>query len=521
MNRNITIAVTGGTGHMGTCACKRLLELKNVNLKLLVRPENKTLPRLLKLLKEEKERIQIVRGSVSNLEDVKNFIANTDYVIHMAAVIPPLSDKNPKRSYEVNELGSHNMISAIEAIKENQPKFIDITSVALYGNRDEKHLFGKVGDPLLVSPFDVYSANKLRGEFAILESDIKNWAVLRQSAMIYRTMVDGNMSDGLMFHTTFNGPLEWVSDEDSGVLIKHIIQKDLTEDLSKTFWRHVFNIGAPHENRVTGFEVLDEGFKLINGSTKNFFSPDFNITRNFHGMWYEDSDVLDEMFHYKNWKLNDYWKEIENCHKYYKLAVVAPPVLIRKLAIERLFSNYNAPKYWLKHKDDARLVAFFGSTNTYKNMSTKWEDFPLLVEGKLQDGSSINYDELRLGKNPSPLNYGFDFSKSDSEITLDDLQSVATFHAGKCLSKDFTKGNVYEKVQWQTQDSEIFTATPYTVLRAGHWFNPIYKDYIWDFDRLSKKDKFFAQIWHDTHSLEENNCYYFDKNFNAHMKVNS
>ncbi|MBQ9630747.1 MAG: NAD(P)-dependent oxidoreductase, partial [Treponema sp.] len=198
---NITIAVTGGTGHMGMCTVKRLLELSNIKIKLLVRVENKTLPKLLKKIGSERSRLEIIRGSVADESAVQKLVAGSDYVIHMAAVIPPLSDKNPKRSYEVNELGALNMISAIESIKENQPKFIDVTSVALYGNRDEKHLFGKVGDPLLVSPFDVYSANKLRGEFAVLESKIESWAVLRQSAMIYRTMVDGNMSDGLMFHT--------------------------------------------------------------------------------------------------------------------------------------------------------------------------------------------------------------------------------------------------------------------------------------------------------------------------------
>ncbi|MBQ9495483.1 MAG: NAD-dependent epimerase/dehydratase family protein [Treponema sp.] len=518
MEDDVVVAVTGGTGHMGFQAVKKLLELPFVKIKLLVRRENKTLPRLLREVGDARNRIAVVSGSLVDERALAELVRGTQYVVHMAAVIPPLSDKNPRRSYEANELGAKNIVRVIEAVKENQPKFIDVTSVALYGNRDEKHLWGRVGDPLLVSPFDVYSANKLRGEFAVLESNIANWAVLRQSAMIYRSMLDGNVSDGLMFHTTFNGPLEWVTDEDSGALIKRIIEKDLTEDLGKTFWRHVFNIGAPHENRVTGFETLDEGFKLINGSSKDFFTPDFNITRNFHGMWYYDSDVLDNMFHYKSQKLNDYWKEIGNCHKYYKLACVVPAALIKKIAIERLFKNYNAPKYWLSHGDNAKLTAFFGSADAYKNMTTTWSEFPLLCEGKLSDGTSVNYESLKDVKNARLLDYGFDFEKRDEEITLADLQNVAKMHGGECLASSFKTGDVYTPVKWKTQDAEIFSARPYSVLRAGHWVNPIYKDYVWDFDRLAKKDAIFAQIWYDTHSKDENFCYYFDSDFKAHMK---
>ena len=56
------------------------------------------------------------------------------------------------------------------------------------------------------------------------------------------------------------------------------------------------------------------------------------------------------------------------------------------------------------------------------------------------------------------------------------------------------------------------------MLRAGHWMNPIYKEYVWDFDRLSKKDKIFAGIWYDSHAEDENMRYGFDENFEAHAE---
>ena len=96
---------------------------------------------------------------------------------------------------------------------------------------------------------------------------------------------------------------------------------------------------------------------------------------------------------------------------------------------------------------------------------------------------------------------------------------MAEAHGGRLLSKSFN-GDLYEKLEWLTQDGEKFTASAFTVMKAGHWYNPIYREYVWDFDRLSKKDKIFAEIWLDSHDENENNRYSFDENFNAKIEKN-
>ena len=93
------------------------------------------------------------------------------------------------------------------------------------------------------------------------------------------------------------------------------------------------------------------------------------------------------------------------------------------------------------------------------------------------------------------------------------MKSVAQGHGGKLLSENFEKGDVYRDLEWETQDGEKFTASAYTVLRAGHWYNPVYKSLVWDFDRLCKKDKIWAQIWYDSHGKDEDRRYELDRNF--------
>ena len=178
------------------------------------------------------------------------------------------------------------------------------------------------------------------------------------------------------------------------------------------------------------------------------------------------------------------------------------------MAIDRLLKEENSPQYWVKSGDEARTIAFFGSKETYENIEKDWNKFGLVCK-------NTNYEDLKT--NPRPFNYYFDINKEDKDITIEDLRNVAEAHGGKLLSTEYD-GDVYKKLKWETQDNEVFEAKPFSILRCGHWFNVSYKEYAWDFDKLSKKDKIFSQIWLDSHSEDENYYYYFDEEFNAKIK---
>lgn len=515
------VTLTGATGNMGREALVELVKLDNIEkVKILVLPDDKKRKNeVVKRCKENKSKVEVIYGNLKDLDTCRKIVQDVAYVINLAGVIPPKSDKHPQWAIDCNETGAKNLIQAIEEL-ENQPKFIHTSTVALYGNRNHLHPWARVGDPLLISPLDVYSVTKLRGEFAVLESNIKNWAVLRQSAMLHTHMLADNMGDGLMFHTCFNAPLEWVTAHDSGVLIANIIKKDSKKDLGAKFWRQCFNIGSSSANQITGYNTLNDGFKLIGGTAKHFFKPYYNVTRNFHGVWFYDGQRLNELFDYISQDVTDYWKQIGKIYWYYKFGKIVPKALISRFAIQRLFKDDNSPAYWYKHNDTARLTAFFGSKEAYEKLPKKWEDFNLMVEDKAPDGTALDYQKLKNIKNAQMLNYGFDYDKKDSEITKEDLVSVAKMHGGKLLTKDFKNGDLYTKLKWETQDKETFEATAFSVLRAGHWFNSTYKDFVWDFDRLCKKDKIFAQAWYDSHNKDENYTYSMDEKFNAQIRTN-
>ena len=517
----IKIALTGTTGNMGTETLFSLMTLDFVEkVKILVLNTAKDKAIAKKFKKIYRNRLDVQIGDLAVYEDCEKLIEDCDYILNLAAVIPPKSDKYPNCAKACNVDGVTNLITALEK-KENQPKFIHISTVAVYGNRNHKHPWGRVGDPLLPSVYDCYASFKVEGERRVLESKIKTWAVLRQTAMLHKNMLTDNMKDGLMFHTCYNTPLEWVTARDSGRLLANIIAKDVKGETTD-FWYKVFNIGGGAPNRCTGFDTFDQGFRIIGGNGEKFLNPSWNSVRNFHGLWFSDSDQLEEMFHFQKETTIDYWQEILIRHPYYKVAKILPARLIKKLAIQRLLSDKNAPRKWIKAGEKGKVKAYFGSEYNIQCLPEKWENYPLLCKGQLADGD-LDYEALRdfskIKENGFLLSHGYDESKKDEELSFEDFGQAAKFRGGKCLSSSSEGNPLYKKALWECHQGHRFEANPYTILKAGHWCPHCTKVNVWDFDMQAKHNPFYAQVWYDSHALRENTYYYFDDEYRAKFEI--
>lgn len=491
------VAITGGSGAMGKNTVESVLSSENKYfVRLLFLNTFKDKCYALDLKRKYGDRVEIIFGDVRNKKDCLRLTKDVDYVLHLAALIPPKADHDEKRTIETNYYGTVNMVDAVIENGKNrkEAKFVHISTVATYGNRDEKHPWGRVGDPLLVSAYDVYGTSKVRGERYVLDSSLKTWAVVRQTGILYDNMLMNNIKDGLMFHTCWNVPIEWATAKDSGRLMQRILEVD-EEGRADRFWKRVFNLGDGEKARQTGYETFDDGFKLIGGSVKSFFRPEWNATRNFHCMWFSDSDELEEMFRFRTQGCEDFWKWFHNRHRVYDVAKILPPALIRNLVINPLLKNNNAPEYWRKHDMKGRVFACYGKE---MNGAKTWDDLWCEKE---------SYKEAKK-KEYNRLDHGYDESKPDEELYIDDMREAAAFRGGECVSESMIKGDLYTKLKWKCHNGHVFSASPYTILKAGHWCPECcMPDRMWNFDTLAKKIPFYAQIWYDTHDKEENVAY--------------
>lgn len=124
-------------------------------------------------------------------------------------------------------------------------------------------------------------------------------------------------------------------------------------------------------------------------------------------------------------------------------------------------------------------------------------------------------DITKLKEHGYILDHGYDESKPDSELDIEDMRSAAAFRGGKCLLQSMVKGDLYTKLEWECHDGHKFWASPYCILKAGHWCPTCCQPSPWDYDRLSKFMPFYAQVWYDTHAKGENCTYFYDEKHNA------
>lgn len=103
-------------------------------------------------------------------------------VIHLAAVIPPLCYANPALARKVNVDATANLVNAAAA-QRNPPRFIQASSIAVYGPRNPHHLTDVLRADTPVRPFDVYGGHKVEAE-AIVRGSSLDWVILRLGGVL-------------------------------------------------------------------------------------------------------------------------------------------------------------------------------------------------------------------------------------------------------------------------------------------------------------------------------------------------
>lgn len=512
-NSRILVALTGASGHMGRETLRALmLSDKNYIVRIL---SLKTIRDIFFVIKNKikyGDRLEVVFGDIRSSSDCERLVKGADYVQHLAAIIPPTADHRLQETIEVNYDGTVNLVNAVKK-EESLGKtlsFVHISTVALYGERNLEHPWGRVGDPVIPSVFDVYAQSKASAERYVLESGLKKWMVLRQSGILYPSLLIDNVSDGLMFHTCWNTPIEWSSDVDCGTLMKNIVDYDL--DKKKGGWYGVYNIGGGAPMRTTGYGTFDHGFKLIGGSAESFFMPYYNKDRNFHCIWYLDSQKLEDLYHFRRTSFDDFWRIVKKKYPFFSLARLLPAKLIKALVVDPLRRTSNAPEYWIKHRIDAKVIANFKDGYDSMNRKKSWENQPVLDKNLVTEdgyGEKEFLDEDGAISRGLSLDIGYDADKNVDDFTIDDIKKIAEFRGGRCLSDSFLGAD--DRLTFECSEGHRFETT-LRVLLAGFWCPECQRIGVWNYDKLAKSSPFYS-VWYDSHSTDEDNYYYLDDKY--------
>lgn len=456
------VCITGATGTMGMATLREMApRADRFDITVLARPGKRNEKKLKPFM--GLDGFRVVWGDLCSLDDVKRAAGDADYVLHMGGMVSPAADWHPQKTLKVNLLASQNVARAVlEGSKADSAKVVYIGSVAELGDRRPPYHWGRTGDPLVPSPGDAYAVSKVEAERAIVDSGLKHWVVLRQTGILYPGLLLKG-SDPISFHVPLRGMLEWATDEDSGRLMANICEEWVPDAL----WNRFYNIGSGPSYRLTNYEFEKMLLKALGCPPPHkVFNADWFATDNFHGQWYLDSDRLDEMLHFRSGEsCDDYFVRMRRMTPwYFRLAPLAPAFLIKagmKMVARR---KTLGTLWWLKHNDEKRIKAHFGSREQWSRIPGWSEQIPDLEKYPLDEPRGRRLPEGHL-----ILDHGYDESKPLSELDIDDMRAKAAHHGGKCLSESMTRGDLSTPLQWQCGCGARFSGSPALVLLGGHW----------------------------------------------------
>lgn len=140
----MNIFITGGAGFIGTHAADHFLSLKN-KITIFDNFSRKGTHENVKWLKEnhDSKNIKVIAGDIRDFDLLKKSIKKHDVVIHLAGqVAVTTSVINPREDFEINALGSFNVL---EAVRKEIPQAIVLyaSTNKVYGGMEEVKIIKK------------------------------------------------------------------------------------------------------------------------------------------------------------------------------------------------------------------------------------------------------------------------------------------------------------------------------------------------------------------------------------------
>lgn len=171
------VLVTGGAGRLGVDTC-RALRREGLHVRVFDLPS----ARNRKSVKEAGHGVQVFWGDITDGALIREALEDIDFIIHMAGILPPVTEANPELAFRVNVEGTRNLVNAIVASGRRIP-MVFTSSVAVFGPTPA------AVEPVSVernapNPRDVYGQTKHQAEILIREAGIE-CVILRLSASVY------------------------------------------------------------------------------------------------------------------------------------------------------------------------------------------------------------------------------------------------------------------------------------------------------------------------------------------------
>ncbi|MCM1377006.1 MAG: NAD(P)-dependent oxidoreductase [Clostridium sp.] len=364
------IFITGGTGVMGSEGLRRLVAAGGHSLVVLARDSSKNR----KFLAPFMERgVEVIWGDLLDREAMLSGLRGADMVLHIGGMVSPAADWYPEETLRVNVGAMELLLSVLRELGQlDTTAVVYIGSVAQYEFHDIDNPWGGVGDPQQPAKFDAYALSKIRAEELLRGGGLRRWVSLRQSGILHAGLLT-KVGDPITFHVPLRGVLEWTTVEDSGEVLASLCSRELPE----SFWNRAYNIGSGARYRMTNYEFECRLMKVLGcPPPEKIFERRWFATRNFHGMWFRDSDELEELLHFREGlSLEDYFgRMVKGLPWYFKFTGIVPAWVIKLYMGKVARTPGLGPMDWIAKGNKERIEAAWGSLEEWQSIGDWDED---------------------------------------------------------------------------------------------------------------------------------------------------
>ena len=196
---------------------------------------------------EGMEGVEIAKGDITDLDTVRGVVQGVDLVHHVAALLPPASERNREKTLAVNVKGTGNLVEAIRE-QGGKARMIFTSTVATYGDTTADRPPIRVDHPQ--SPNTIYSDSKLLAERQILGAGIP-FTILRVSAIVMPALMDPPEWPFLASQR-----MEFINRADVVRALLAAVEREEATD-------KIFNIAGGKSWQMLGHEYIERTFPIL------------------------------------------------------------------------------------------------------------------------------------------------------------------------------------------------------------------------------------------------------------------
>lgn len=298
------VLVTGAAGTVGVHVVKYLLAEGKYEVTILDLKNKNSFQKL----KRFRKRVNILYGDIMNNVLIEALVKDQDIIIHLASVLPPLSDMKKGLSEAIEYQGCENIIRAITYYN---PKchFIYASTTSIYNGIENPSVKSKIKKENLT----YFAESKLKTE-ELIKDKLKNYTILRVPLVLSNLV-----NEPFIYNIKKQEVIDVITKEDCAYAFVRAIRY-LDKINKKTY---DLSMAEP-----ILYDDLLKNILKYRGLSFSFLFNKLFVEKNYVSPVTTDKDDLEEIISYRNDTIQSYYNRIKRQNKNRKLAkILAKPFL--------------------------------------------------------------------------------------------------------------------------------------------------------------------------------------------------